>query len=494
MLRRFGPNDIVLNTMVATPRVDFFVWNSYSYFNQRPSQVWSDRALNTNQVDLTPKTGYVNLYEYNIGRTSGAFDSAWHASVGDSVAVGPYPAYSAGDAEGFSGTGIAAYPDGYGGNGKYGIIYPYLSKDSARASFKTAVGGETIEGITPSFYNNEFAWGDILSASYPQNCTITRELIPIPSASTAGTPGTVGNYNRHYVSLKNLLEVYGVKSRHYQISSSADPSFDKNKQTLNLIHIPSLFYGTRIRPGTLSLRWYVTGSLAAELRDTKRNGELIQVSGSSTAKQHDGKVAGVVLYDEGFIVLTGSWSLNDGRTISLDSGSFIAPFEPARTNTEANNKRLPSWIFWGAGMNDGVTRASTLNTVGAAQLTTASFGLNFEGQTKTQVMTLYTHARRGQVNYSNNPSFIKHGQAQMKYTSSHVYEENPNRLMKNTVSSAFGSGAIASGFTASFQRQVYISKIAVYDKDKNLIGMATLGSPVLKKEDEDLTFKLKMDF
>ena len=34
----------------------------------------------------------------------------------------------------------------------------------------------------------------------------------------------------------------------------------------------------------------------------------------------------------------------------------------------------------------------------------------------------------------------------------------------------------------------------VYDKDKNLIGMATLGSPVLKKEDEDLTFKLKMDF
>ena len=66
--------------------------------------------------------------------------------------------------------------------------------------------------------------------------------------------------------------------------------------------------------------------------------------------------------------------------------------------------------------------------------------------------------------------------------------------MKNTVSSAYGTGAIASGYTASFQRQVYISKIGVYDKDYNLIGVASLGSPVLKKEDEDLAFKLKMDF
>ena len=109
-------------------------------------------------------------------------------------------------------------------------------------------------------------------------------------------------------------------------------------------------------------------------------------------------------------------------------------------------------------------------------------------------MTMYAHARRGEANYSNNPTFLEYGQAEMKYTSSHVYEENPSRLMKNTVSSAYGTGAIASGYTASFQRQVYISKIGVYDKDYNLIGVATLGSPVLKKEDEDLAFKLKMDF
>ena len=100
---------------------------------------------------------------------------------------------------------------------------------------------------------------------------------------------------------------------------------------------------------------------------------------------------------------------------------------------------------------------------------------------------MYTHAKRGEVNYSNNPTFIKYGQEQLEQTSSHIYEENSKRLMKNTVSSSY------SNFSASFKRQVYISKIAVYDNAKNLIGIATLASPALKEEDQDYTFKIKLD-
>jgi hypothetical protein len=40
---------------------------------------------------------------------------------------------------------------------------------------------------------------------------------------------------------------------------------------------------------------------------------------------------------------------------------------------------------------------------------------------------------------------------------------------------------------------VYISKVAVYDAAKNLIGVATLSSPVLKEEEQDYTFKIKLD-
>ena len=31
------------------------------------------------------------------------------------------------------------------------------------------------------------------------------------------------------------------------------------------------------------------------------------------------------------------------------------------------------------------------------------------------------------------------------------------------------------------------------DKNKNLIGVATLSNPVLKKEDQDISFKIKLD-
>jgi hypothetical protein len=61
--------------------------------------------------------------------------------------------------------------------------------------------------------------------------------------------------------------------------------------------------------------------------------------------------------------------------------------------------------------------------------------------------------------------------------------------MANTVSSSYGD----MDYSASFKRQVYISKIAVYDINKNLIGVATLSSPVRKEEAEALAFKLKLD-
>ena len=349
MFRKFGPNDIILNTMRATPRSHFFIYNSQIYYNNLPSQTFTDAATNTQQVTTLQKsnqTGFISLYEYNIARTSGSFSGE--------------------------------YVDN---DGTVPMIFPYITKDSARASFKTATGGDTIQGMTPTFYNNEFAFGDILTASYPQVCTITREFIEVPSGSgvTADddTAGSAGDYNSHYLSLKNLFDIYSVKSRHFAVSSSFA---DKNKQIGNLIHVPSLFYGTKIRPGTLSLKWYFTGSLIGELRDTKRNGELIQVSGASAAGSYatdnNEKVAGVVMYNEGFIYLTGSWALGP-TAISLSiSGT-----------TALSNKKDPSWIYWGAGMNDGVTVNDTKNpssgdptSTDQENLLSASYSITFEGE------------------------------------------------------------------------------------------------------------------
>ena len=76
---------------------------------------------------------------------------------------------------------------------------------------------------------------------------------------------------------------------------------------------------------------------------------------------------------------------------------------------------------------------------------------------------------------------------QMLNSSAQVYEETPTLRIKNTVSSSY------LDYNAPFKKQVFISKIGIYDDNQNLIAIATLADPVLKQEDQDYTFKIKLD-
>jgi hypothetical protein len=244
---------------------------------------------------------------------------------------------------------------------------------------------------------------------------------------------------------------------------------------INIIHIPSIFYGNKIKPGTVNLEWYYEGDYLGSLVDNKENGQLIQVSGTynygprptgpSPRAPEDGRVAGVVLYEEGAIILSGSWDL---ASDNMAFGDGITD--------------KPQWRYWGAGANDGNSRDTTDSTFGKG-----SYKLSFRGQTDTQVLTMFAKAKKGEVNYSNNPTFLQYGQDKIFKSSSAIYHENSDLKLVNFVSSSY------TGYNAPFKRQVYISRIGIYDKYKNLIGIASLASPVLKKDDDDYTFKLKID-
>ena len=73
-------------------------------------------------------------------------------------------------------------------------------------------------------------------------------------------------------------------------------------------------------------------------------------------------------------------------------------------------------------------------------------------------------------------------------TSSTGYQESREISIKNIVSGSF------SDSTASFQKETYISKIGIYDENKNLVAVAKLATPVKKTEERDYTFKMKYDF
>jgi len=319
--------------------------------------------------------------------------------------------------------------------------YPFLPKNSSRDSFRTVGDAQ--------YAYAEF--GEIISGSYPLTSTI--DVYRYNAAS--GIDFT----RRKIYSLKNTLNSYKFVSPHYHYSSSYG---NKEEQEINLISIPSIFYGSSIDKGSIELSFYVSGTLVGKLQDINKNGELIQTTGSSGT----GSVAGVVLYNEGFILLTGSWALDTNHT-----EPYI--YNPDLSITSSN----PKWIYWGAGLNRNPN--TTISS---------SYDLKFEGVNYVHTLTMMAHAEKGELNYSNNPTYVKYNNSNFSsFVTKNSFSEYNKMEIKNTVKYKY------ENYVGDLEKQTYISKIGIYDENKNLIAIAKLARPIKKSENRSLTFKLKLD-
>ena len=100
---------------------------------------------------------------------------------------------------------------------------------------------------------------------------------------------------------------------------------------------------------------------------------------------------------------------------------------------------------------------------------------------------MFVHADRGEYNHSSNPTFIKQSQRTSPITSSTAFIENKTINPANVVSSSYNDPQ------EYLEKTTFITKINIYDEDKNLIGVAKVAKPVRKTQDRSLTFKLRYD-
>ena len=91
------------------------------------------------------------------------------------------------------------------------------------------------------------------------------------ATSVYSIPNAGAPRHRRFFALKNRLNHYRYLSEHYAVTSDMSGGWDKSKQELNVISIPSIFYGSKIKEGSVSLKYYVSGVLQAELLDEKEN-------------------------------------------------------------------------------------------------------------------------------------------------------------------------------------------------------------------------------
>jgi len=399
----FKKKNILRNTLVTHPECIFDINDRNIYLNKL-SAISGAYVDNATMVPV----GHTSLYELNVDR-----DESAHTY------------------------------DPETGGGVKSLIFPFTVKDSSLTSIGT---------VTDATYNTSYQYGDTLTGSYPMSASITRERF-----------ATGVTTRSHISALKNTLNYYTYLTKYYSFSSSFG---DKATQEANLISIPSIFFDSGIKPGTVDLKFFISGTLVAQATDKNKNGELIQVSGTAYAQTNGStSVAGVVLYNEGFILLTGSWDLTEN---TYDFGV---------TN------RQGQWCDFAAGANDGSDISLTPS---------ASFRIGFQGTNEITTMEMYAIAPKGYLNHSSNPTYKSYTSASLWGTVGSVqsssYIESADVPIKNTI-----SGSICN-FSSSFKKQTFISKIGIYDDQRKLIAVANLATPVKKTEERALTFKLKLDF
>mgnify|MGYP003150552636 FL=1 len=420
---KFKRNDVFTNTLKLYPEVKFVIYSGSAFYNNTPniSGAYAD------PIRLTD-AGNVSLYELNVDRV-------------------------------FTRTGRTIGPDGIDDRA---IIYPWIVKDGSRLNFRTSTS-EAFGSKDP---------GDIITGSlYPYTASISKEFYSATdarfvAAAISQTPtgpeitsnGSISNIR----ALKTTINYYRNISPHFEYSSSTDSitagihNRDFDSSSLGLVSIPSIFYGSQIKKGSVNLEFYYTGSLIARAQDTKRNGELIQTYGDASLAD---SVVGLVLYNEGFIILTSSADLSSNQDYYTSSVGL----------STAN------WTYFAQSISGSITAPSS------------SYVMQMSGTTNTQVITMFANAPKGELNHSNSPSFLANNAETLISTGSQGFIESDTIEVKNIVSSSYPDP------TGSFEKTTYISKIGVYDDEKNLIGIAKVATPVKKTAERDFTFKIKLD-
>jgi len=325
------------------------------------------------------------------------------------------------------------------------LIYVFIEKSSTRYSFKT---------ITTTEFDSEdtFGLGDQMVLAYPLSASVSRIYIPAGIESSNSTQSA--HPNKKYIrSLKNpisSMNTLGAANKYSSLGTSE----------VNMICVPGIFAGSGIDKGTIELNYYITGTLVATAKDLYSDGRIIQTYGNATDKE-----VGVVIYNQGIMILTGSDSLH----ASVDK--FLSP----------SSNASPTWITFGTGLNQVGQELSH------GKVLDSSYSINFKSVNKIPTLTMFAFSEKGEHNFSKNPTFLSRSSGKGYSHNTELYSEDKLKVKKINKSPY-------SNYEEQFENTTYISKVGIYDKDKNLIAIASLANPVKKTEKRDFMFKMRIDF
>ena len=323
---------------------------------------------------------------------------------------------------------------------RFEYIHPFITdgENVTKQLFRKNIGTNDFT-ISGSQNPNQIIYSNLLSAP---GANITSSYLAMTASLKREMPI---NTNRFRV-LRRIAKNYHLYSRSFELQETEEQE--------SIINIPQVMFGSAIKKGSVELNFYATGTLVATATDYRQNGELVQMNGTGSVS---GSVVGLVFYNEGLIFLSSSAELYA---------------------TSSMNR----WLDFGTGLHDGTAAGSGLEE--------RSFEIKYKGTNYVNTMTMFCHARAGELNLSNNPTSIdwsEETQFTISDTGSVRGFEERQKKVKNVVSSSI------ENLNDDFKKTTFISKINMYNDKGNLIGVASLAQPIRKEENNDYTFKIELD-
>ena len=261
------------------------------------------------------------------------------------------------------------------------------------------------------------------------------------------------------------------------------PGGTNNIDEAIFVNVKRLFSRDKIKPQTFAMQFFMTGVVDStttgqpnysNVNRTSTSGSAIFTdAGIGTQYSYGGQVADVALstnssytvgnlfYDQGILVLDAKKALSGSQHVSgtISAASTAGTAVIGSANGNPNAKFIPD--FFVSGSVDNIVDHLASCRFSSGSLT----AMTFQNVTNINSTLVFCRATADEFNYSSNPTFTD-------TDGNIVVIDDP------TTDRTFS----------------YITTVGLYDANDNLLAVAKMSRPIEKNDENDLTFRIRLDF
>lgn len=305
--------------------------------------------------------------------------------------------------------------------------------------------------------------------------------------------GTYLTFPSMYIDFITSTEhsIYKVSRNIWNSYKKLSADFDfSNFPSGAAVHLfPREFYGSGIKKGsviaTIEKRrsdaltdheYNVYDKLVAQ--DIYEDGILRIVQDSFTGSNVTsltGTKVGYVLYDHGLVIFKSASAIFYNKLTDTSDLLETDLIWPSSSYGTAEDRTYFNWRYFGDPASVSVTGSNLFCS------------LKFQGTNNIQNITMFCNLPKVKLNNSTNPTFINYSQSiYLTQSTTKTFVENDKLEIKNIVSSTYN-------VEEPFEKQTIISTVYILDENKEVIGVAKLANPIVKRENTDRTIKIGFD-